>query len=314
MILEKHFQFHPDVGLKCINKDDVARYIEDKIIEYRKFENFNSRNGRYSLLNEILNMYEEDIQNVYIDTTPIHHIKYYDKFNTNTVLQYYDLIWILGSIIYNVFDYEDNKLVHIENGIRGPILMGDMFAKGYKELNEIKNNNINVAYSPILIFVTLLESELKSKFKDSFIQKTISKIEEKANQGTIVISDDENDLIHYLKHDQYSEAFNGVYATTVAAYNLFLQYDVIDSNDSGIKNLILNNITLNQLTQLQQFTDSVDPAFSNAMKLLFKTSNLNLRNDIAHGGFGYKNYYHPSVAGILYYMLMLVFDDHYLKE
>lgn len=102
------------------------------------------------------------------------------------------------------------------------------------------------------------------------------------------------------------------YFNELDTYELFKNVGVLETANQDQKNILLNKTTLNQLLGYSFFANKVEPAFLAIMKLLFQTGNLNLRNDIAHGGFGYKNYYHTSATGLLYFMSTFVFNDEYL--
>ena len=312
MVLQKSFKCTPENGLICVNTDDVSNYIQNKVELFRNYENYTSKQKKIELLEEILQMYNEDIQNPQIDMSEMSNIVYSDKVNIKQMIQYFDLVWILGSIAFNIFDYGNNALNHTEDGMNGPINMGEMVWQAYNQLHIAKINGEKTAYGATLIFTTVLESELKKKFKILFIQDKLAEVDNIVSQGTYSLSEDEKELIKYLRQDENAKEFNAVYATTQAAYELFKNVGVLETANQDQKNILLNKTTLNQLLGYSFFANKVEPAFLAIMKLLFQTGNLNLRNDIAHGGFGYKNYYHTSATGLLYFMSTFVFNDEYL--
>lgn len=312
MVLQKSFKCTPENGLICVNTDDVSNYIQNKVELFRNYENYTSKQKKIELLEEVLQMYNEDIQNPQIDMSEMSNIVYSDKVNIKQMIQYFDLVWILGSIAFNIFDYGNNALNHTEDGMNGPINMGEMVWKAYNQLHIAKINGEKTAYGATLIFTTVLESELKKKFKILFIQDKLAEVDNIVSQGTYSLSEDEKELIKYLRQDENAKEFNAVYATTQAAYELFKNVGVLETANQDQKNILLNKTTLNQLLGYSFFANKVEPAFLAIMKLLFQTGNLNLRNDIAHGGFGYKNYYHTSATGLLYFMSTFVFNDEYL--
>lgn len=106
MILEKHFRFEKDKGLICTNANDVSTYISKKIDEMRVYETYVSKTKRLGLLKEILDMYDEDVTSPDVDMSSVSHILFQDKCDVVSMIQYYDFIYILGSIIYNCFDFE----------------------------------------------------------------------------------------------------------------------------------------------------------------------------------------------------------------
>lgn len=312
MVLQKSFKCTPENGLICVNTDDVSNYIQNKVELFRNYENYTSKQKIIELLEEVLQMYNEDIQNPQIDMSEMSNIVYSDKVNIKQMIQYFDLVWILGSIAFNIFDYGNNALNHTEDGMNGPINMGEMVWQAYNQLHIAKINGEKTAYGATLIFTTVLESELKKKFKILFIQDKLAEVDNIVSQGTYSLSEDEKELIKYLRQDENAKEFNAVYATTQAAYELFKNVGVLETANQDQKNILLNKTTLNQLLGYSFFANKVEPAFLAIMKLLFQTGNLNLRNDIAHGGFGYKNYYHTSATGLLYFMSTFVFNDEYL--
>lgn len=312
MVLQKSFKCTPENGLICVNTDDVSNYIQNKVELFRNYENYTSKQKKIELLEEVLQMYNEDIQNPQIDMSEMSNIVYSDKVNIKQMIQYFDLVWILGSIAFNIFDYGNNALNHTEDGMNGPINMGEMVWQAYNQLHIAKINGKKTAYGATLIFTTVLESELKKKFKILFIQDKLAEVDNIVSQGTYSLSEDEKELIKYLRQDENAKEFNAVYATTQAAYELFKNVGVLETANQDQKNILLNKTTLNQLLGYSFFANKVEPAFLAIMKLLFQTGNLNLRNDIAHGGFGYKNYYHTSATGLLYFMSTFVFNDEYL--
>lgn len=312
MVLQKSFKCTPENGMICVNTDDVSNYIQNKVELFRNYENYTSKQKKIELLEEVLQMYNEDIQNPQIDMSEMSNIVYSDKVNIKQMIQYFDLVWILGSIAFNIFDYGNNALNHTEDGMNGPINMGEMVWQAYNQLHIAKINGEKTAYGATLIFTTVLESELKKKFKILFIQDKLAEVDNIVSQGTYSLSEDEKELIKYLRQDENAKEFNAVYATTQAAYELFKNVGVLETANQDQKNILLNKTTLNQLLGYSFFANKVEPAFLAIMKLLFQTGNLNLRNDIAHGGFGYKNYYHTSATGLLYFMSTFVFNDEYL--
>lgn len=307
MILNKHFVFDQHKGLQCTNMDDVNTYVTEKINIFCDYNNYVDKSKKLNLLQEIIDMYNEDILNKDVDITGIQHVKYHDKIDQNQMYMYYDFIIILGSIICHVFDYDKNALKCVEDGVNGPIDMAKMVEMAYKEFHDAKVNN-TVACGATLMFVTIFESELKRKFKTRFLHKKANEIERLISNGTITLTTEQRDLLDMIEDKPNHKTFNNVYATTQAAYELFNFSGVLD-NPTEQKSLLLNQTTLNQLLGYSFFRNEVEPAFLQVAEYLFKTTNLNLRNDMAHGGFGYKNYFHLSATGVLFFMCTFVFND-----
>lgn len=164
---------------------------------FRDYNNYTSKQKKIELLAEILKMYNEDIQNPQIDMSAMNNMVYSDKLDTNQMLQYYDVVWILGTIVYNVFDYGKNAVNHFEDGINGPIDMSEMLWQAYSQLHAVKMNGEKTAYGATLIFTTVLESELKRKFKDNFIQEKLTEVDNIVNQGGYSLTEEEKELIKF---------------------------------------------------------------------------------------------------------------------
>ena len=310
MILEKHFEFRPDTGCKAINFADVEMYVRNKITHFQDFSNWSSKQEHLALFQEMLTMVIEDTQYPDIDDSAISNLLYYNTFDKRKFILYYDLVFILGSIAFNVFDYDKNALNHTEDGQHGAINMADMVTRGYNELVTVKHSHSVAAYGATLIFTTVLEAELKRKFKWIIIDELASNAELAIQNGTFIATADDQTLLDCLKGRRND--YNSVYATTIAANELFNRAGVYCSQQQQeLHSLILNKMTLNQLLQSSIFQSKAQPVFSEIMKLLFGTNNLNLRNDIAHGGFGYQNYYHTAGAGLLYLLLNAVICDYW---
>lgn len=308
MILEKHFIFDRTLGLQCTNMGDVREYMQEKIAVLRDYENYKNKAITLGLLQEIIDMYEEDIQTPDVDMSQLQDMVYGDEVSISQMLMYFDFTTILGGIAYNIFDYDKNAIRFAIDGISGPISTSSMFITAYDELHMTKENGTHFAYGATLILVTILESELKKKFKGRFIAGKTREIEELISSETFIPTDEQRSLLDCLEEKRTEMAFNKVYATTQAAFDLFESAGVLD-NRRDQKNLLLDKATLNQLLGYDFFIADVEPAFLHTMEYLFKTNNLNLRNDIAHGAFGYRNYYHLNVTSMLFYMCSLVIDD-----
>jgi len=198
--------------------------------------------------------------------------------------------------IRNITDLSGRGL--FVDGVNGPIDMGKMVEMAYKEFHDAKLNK-TVACGATLMFVTVFESELKRKFKTRFLHKKADQIEQLISNGRITLTTEQRELLDMIEDKPNHKIFNNVYATTQAAYDLFDFAGVLDCPNEQ-KKLLLNQTTLNQLLGYSFFRNEVEPAFLQVAEFLFKTTNLNLRNDMAHGGFGYKNYFHLSATGVLF--------------
>lgn len=310
MILEKHFTYDTNTGFYVINLPDVTSYIQTKMCHFQNFNNWMSKQEHIAFIQEIIDMYNEDVVVPDIDANPISHLLYFDKFDSRKFILYYDLVFILGTIVYNVFDYDKNAICYTENGQHGAINLSDMLICGYNELVVAKQTHMNAAYGSTLIFTTVLEAELKRKIKWLFIDDKVSEIKNQIQNNGLTLSNEDQILLDCLQGNRTD--YNSVYATTIGADDLFDRLNIYDQQQKQEqKDLMLNKLTLNKLIQSSIIQSKAEPAFITIMKFLFGTGNLNLRNDIAHGGFGYQNYYHTAGAALLYYLVNMVVHDYW---
>lgn len=86
MILQKKFKFSSDLELVCVNKEDVYNYICIKVNEFKIHSNCISKQKKIELLEEILKMYDEDIE---IDMFGVSEIIYSDKVNLCSMIVHF---------------------------------------------------------------------------------------------------------------------------------------------------------------------------------------------------------------------------------
>lgn len=314
MILKKKFKYDVSQGFVVDNFNDVRDYINEKVKIFKLYENWVSKDAILDLIKEINNMYDEDITNLDIDETNTHLILYSENYVKENLIQYYDYIYILGTIIYNVFDYDKNALALACDGENGPINMADMVAQGYSQLVLAKKENKN-AYGASLIFATIIESELKRKFKYTILEELTNKVEQKIRNNEYTPSEDEKTLIKCLKDEEDAPKYDPIFAKGKGASGLFQFANVYDADSTVAKDqkeLIENKTTLNKLLKYSMLESRVNQDFLKMMRLLFGTSNLNLRNDMAHGVLGYRNYYHISATSLLYFVSNIIINDYHL--
>ena len=312
MILKKSIIYNPKTGMAFKNTDEVEQYLKGKIDHFRKYENWVSKREIIELFREFLTMVDEDLQTIEIDCSGC-QLLYADKFDKKQVVLYFDIAYLLGTIAYHAFDYDKNALVYSSDGENGPIPVGRMLFNGYCDLRTVKANNDHFAFNPTLIFTTVLETEIKRKLKWKVIEDLLSIMDDGIENSTIVTTQDEDLLLDCL-HAKRTD-FNAVYVRGEGADTLFSKYHVYDSQyEKEQRNLIIGKMTLNQLLQSQIANNLFEDDFLQIMKYLFGVSNLNLRNNIVHGGFGYQNYHNPAVASVLYLLCTVVINDFHLKS
>lgn len=311
MILEKHFTFET-TGLQCTNQSDVESYIQDKVNHFSSYNNWSSKAERLALIKEINTMFDEDEDEhiIDIDLSGVSSILFYDKINKANVIMFYDYLYILGTISWAVFDRPGIRLVNAENGIHGAVNTADLFNRAYNEMVYSKINGASqYVAAPVLILATLVESQSKLKFKEYYLQKKLDEVDLLIQAGTVNPSQDDTILIDCLRHRRRD--YNSVYVETDGVIELLSRFGVCI--DSEAKKLLNNTITLNQLVQYAEFRNEVEPEFIIALERIFGTSNLNLRNDAAHGGYGYRNYFYAGVAGTLYYLLTMISENMHIR-
>lgn len=249
MILEKHFKFDPVEGFQATNISEINDYISEKIDYFRVYDNWKSKKEHLELYHEMLDMINEDLNNVDVDLSGVSSILYYDKIDKKKAVLYYDLVYVLGTISLNVFDFGKNALNHVEDGEHGAINLGSMVQYGYDELISAKKNN-KPTYGATLALTTSIEGELKRKFK-YIIQQELSKdVEKKIQNGTYSPSSDDRTLLDCLLGRK--KCFNSIYVTTIGGDELFKKAEVYDASSAVSKeqsNLMLNKTTLNQMLQ-----------------------------------------------------------------
>ena len=308
MILEKHFRFDPQTGLALVNEQDVENYINRKIAHYNNV--WWNKAERLNLLTEINEMFDEDVQNLDVDLTPVSSTLYSDKMNKEKMIMFFDYLYILGAITWGVFDQEGARLLGTLNGIHGAVNTAEIMTVAYNDMvSHKKDGDIRCVPIAVLIQTTLVESQCKVKFKEAFLQKKLDELDLKIQAGSFIPSSDDQILIDCLRHNRLD--YNPAYAESDGAIDLLDRASV--SIDNAGRTLLKNTMTLNQLIQYSEFCNVVNPEFIRVLERVFGAGNLNLRNDVAHGGFGYQNYFHAAVAGTLYNLVSMIAEDMHLR-
>jgi len=224
----------------------------------------------------------------------------------------YNFSNILGAIYKKLFRLETHKLKLVKDGHNGPISTHDMLQSAIGELENLYDGD-KPAYGATLILTTLLEENLRTSIKVLLIKDTLTEMKKRIDKGIINLNDFENKLFLYL-HNQYflrratDIKFDGIEASTRLSYKLFRKYKLINSSDE-IKNIFMNRIVFNQLISSKIFSEKIDERYINVLEILFKVNKLNIRNNLAHCGFTYVNYYNYNVAMLLYGVLNVALCD-----
>jgi len=318
----KDFKFTKEKGLILLNTIERDAFLKEKIQHFSNYQNYMSKIEILNLLQEILDMCDYDMETATFDNSEISGIIGFNPTeHSNKMILYYNSVVMLGTIYLNTFNLIGNRLIGVEDGTNGPISTSSMLSNGYNELLSKKQlmhtDSIN-AYGATLIFATLIEKELKSKIKRTYLNEYITTLQTKINNEEIILEHDELNLLiflqsQYLKDKVPDFIFDSVYATTTACYSLLTKYEIIDRNDNDLRKLILNQITLNPFLSSNLFKNKADYRFVKMANILFNTDKLNLRNNLAHCNFGYLNYYNISATALLYGVLMMILKDLYLS-
>lgn len=310
MILEKHFSFDPVKGMVATNQPAIDTFIRGKVKYFSDCKKWLSKTERWALLDEINRMFDEDEQSIDVDLSKLAPTLYYDKIDKRNAIMYFDYLFILGVISWEVFDKPGNRLIDVQNGIHGAVSTADIMRVAYNDMIMHKSaGDIVFVPSATLILVTLVESQCKIKFKEFYTQNKLDELEAIINAGTYTPSAEDNTLIDCLRHKR--KDYNAVYVESMGAIELFQRAGI--SIDTDGERLLENTLTLNQLVQYSEFRNVVEPAFLLALERIFGTKNLNLRNDAAHGGFGYRNYYFAAVVGTLYNLVTMISEDMHMR-
>lgn len=320
MFFVKNFKFTNEKGLQLVNANDLDVYFSEKIEHFSKYENYSSKEERLKLLDEIIQMCDHDGNTATFDYSTLPTFE-----GTNMVdmqpqmIDYYNIVYILGGIIFNVFDKGNNRLANVEDGISGAIDTKEMLIHAYGEL-LVRKKTTGKAYGATLIFATLFEKDLKEHTKQIYAKQYLIQLKNETDAGRITLSAVENKLFDFLqyhygmiKQQATTAQFDSVVACTQMQYDLYAKYGIIPSNDRTIKRMLCNELTLNQLIQSSLFQNIADDRFVKLISRLFGIQNLNLRNNLAHCNFTYINYYSIHVTALLFVLFTMVAEESFLK-
>lgn len=321
MFFVKNFSFTLEQGLQLTNTDDLNTYLSKKIEHFSKYENYSSKEEKLKFLDEISQMCDYDKTTATFDYSTLPTIEGVNMVDMQSqMIDFFNLVCILGGVFFNVFDKDKNRLSRVIDGVSGAISTKAMFVHAYNELIACKNTNSVPAYGATLIFATLFEKDIKEHTKQVYAQKYIAALKKEISTGKITLNSSENALLDFLQyeyemisHRSTTAHFDGVIASTQMQYDLYKKYNIIPHNDSNIEKLLCNKLTLNQLIQNSLFQSIADDRFVKIISLLFGVSNQNLRNNLAHCNFTYANYYSIQITALLYVLFTMVSDESFLK-
>lgn len=320
MFFNKKFKFDLVQGLTLVNTAELNTYINDKINHFSIYQNYSSKDEKLKFLGEIIDMCNYDISNATFDYSQLPNIHGSNIADMQSnMIYYYNLAVILGGVFLNVFDKKGNRIASVEDGISGPISTNSMFVQAYRQLIYSKNNGLSPAYGATLILATLFEKEIKEHTKRIYAKQYINSLKNEISVGNIALTSQENDLLDFLQyqyemisHRTTTTCFDSVQATSNMLYSLLEKYNII-SNDPNIKKLLCDKFTLTPFIRSSLFKNIADDRFVEIVSILFDSSELNLRNNLAHCNFTYINYYSIYITALLYLLFTMVADESFLK-
>lgn len=321
MYFVKNFSLTLDRGLQLKNISDLEAYITEKIDHFSKYENYSNKEERLMFIDEIIQMCAHDRNTATFDYSALPTIEGANMTELQVnMIDFFNIASVFGAVFLNVFDKGENRLSRIEDGISGPIQTNRMFLHAYNELVACKNNGCVPAYGATLILATLFEKDIKDHTKRIYAKKYLTALKAEIDSGIITLAPIENALFDFLQY-QYdiitqrttNTQFDGVYSSTKMQYELYKKYGIVSSNNSDIEKLLCNKLTLNQLIQSQLFKDIADERFVEFVSMLFGTTKLNLRNNMAHCNFTYGNYYSIYITVLLFVLFTMVADESFVK-
>lgn len=319
----KNFIFNKTEGLKLTNTSERDNYLSEKVKHFSEYKNFSNKDELLNFFQEIIAMNNHDITTAQFDFSDFNNMvgfKLEDK--KEQIIYFYNIVVMLGTVFFNVFDRKGNRLSKLEEGADLPFKTTDMFGAGYNELLMAKQYGVKNAFGATLIFTTLLERDLKTLIKLVYMEELLKELETKIALGNISLTSEDEDLYFYLRYqneidtkNNSTKEYESYYASRILAYNLFESNGIITTDKDFYKGIfgIKNSFTLNSLITSQKFKDKVDVRFWEIIDIMFSPGKLNLRNNLTHGNTGYQNYYHINITALMYGLYCMLSTKMILK-
>ncbi|ERJ11260.1 hypothetical protein [Haloplasma contractile] len=324
MMTTKRITYSRDKGFILDNMDEIDSYVKEKITYFKDFSNYIDPDSNLHLFGELLDIIEYDLKTAEIDFSPISKLVGVERLKEKRqqIIYLYNIVFILGTIYYNVFDYRDNKLKGYDSGQLEINCTADLFFEGYATFLDSKRHQSS-SYGSTLIFMTMLERDMRSQIKTLYISEYLTTLERDIHYKKVKLTRKDHDLYLYLRYHYKLDSknksvrnYDTYSATTELCYTLLKKYKVVDPNNlffQKIFNYNNNYLTLNQMIRSREFRTKVDKRFWKIVNLMFNPKYLNLRNNLTHGNTGYMNYYHVGVTSLLYKLYLMVNDGSFLK-
>lgn len=322
-MFNKKFTFTYSNGLTLPDREETNRFIYEKAEHFKYYSNYSNKEELLKFFQEILDMICHDDATAEFDFSDISGSVGF-PYKKKDMIRWYDIAHIMGSVFFLAFDAEENKLKNILDGVHGAISTSGMMAHAYNELvahKIIKTNSEKMipAYGATLIFATLFECELKTHTRIYYTKKYLSQLKAKIDSSEITLTENEFDLFKFLSFrfamvDSESDKKHDAITALDSQYKLLVKYNIINKKDEELKDILLENATLNKLLNNKYFKNITDERFWKIISILFNVKKLNLRNNLTHCNFGRTNYYALSVTALLYTLVCMVSNEHFLKN
>ena len=290
-----------------------------------KSSDFSSKENHINVLDFLNQLIQFDEKNDSILVSSDDSVKEFVFDDYKNELRFYsNIISIVGRVLTSSFradNYNYNDTHHWAINTSEMLQYAhDQLCIMKKELDEKKENTLLYPYGANCVLVSLIEFALKRNAKINYIKRVCVCADSKIKSGQLTLSDYDLDYFgeinnSYINGKSLKNGRNEIVASGIQfkkfidTYGLSLNY----SNDFE-KKIFEGTLTLNQLLQVTEETNTWEPTFLEAMNNVFGTSKLNLRNHLAHCGYTIYNYHSPYTSFLLNEFLYLVASDFYLKR
>lgn len=312
IVYDEHF-------FDCI-KDEINRLS----VKFKNAVEYAKKETHIEFVNYLNDMIDYDLSNG-IDLASNDNSTKWFNFNDlqSDLIYYYDLISIGGRIMLNSFD--SSQYAKINGGTTAAVETAKITKYIFNELQKIRNeiftnkrNAIVEPYGVNCVLVSMIEHELKLHSSRKYIIGVLNNFKRDLDRGTVsfLCPEDEeyfNDLYNGMIEEIYvPNGGNDIWMTGERFLKFLHDYPAY-SLMSGIEDqLFKRTLTLNQLIQNNYMTLDWNRGFLQLMKRTFGTSNLNLRNNLAHCGYTEYNYHSPFTSFYLNEIFIMIISDFYL--
>ena len=310
-------------GLKIdtASLNNLNTFIQTQISIFKVYENYVDKDQWFNLFDQIYSRIDDDLSNAVFDFQGLEHVIHNIEQTKKSIILYYNIGYVLGTIVFNVFDEPNNRLVGITEGFEGAVTPRELLKYGYLELVQHKrNNDSSPAFGASFVFSSLIEEELKTHIKRFYAAKYLKELQDKIKNNLVVLATDEDELFDYLCYNyeicsqrRFQKEFDSIYANGTKQFELLNNYTDI-TNYPHINKLFDRSVTLNQLRTESYFESVVDDRFKKMLLYIFGTGNLNLRNNFAHANLTYVNYHYLGFTSVLFLLTHFIANEFFYKN